>query len=178
MHWIYWPSPRARSINSITDLNNLYWYYVGNHACTNEYECKSDVPMAVLLEEIRLRKNKVKSDHILHNTQFSSSLYDTLSDRALRRCLEVASEKGASSWLTTIPIAEHGFISTKAPSVMLSVFGMAWLPLIFLWSVFVVPHLQLIMQWTAREVALLFCGITSCVTLLLSSWLKYVQMLW
>ena len=70
---------------------------------------KNDAPMAVLLEEIRLRKNKVKSDHRLHNTQFSSTLYDTLSDRPLRRCLEVASEKSASSWLTTIPIAEHGF---------------------------------------------------------------------
>ena len=70
---------------------------------------KSGAPITELLEVIKSRKNKTKSNRRVYNSQHSSTLYDTLPDRSLRRCLEVASEKGASSWLTTIPIAEHGF---------------------------------------------------------------------
>ena len=64
---------------------------------------------APIVEVIKSRKNKTKSNHRVYNSQLSSTLYDILPDHSLRRCLEVASEKGASSWLTTIPIAEHGF---------------------------------------------------------------------
>ena len=31
----------------------------------------------------------------------------------LRRAFEAASERGASCWLTTLPIAEHGFALSK-----------------------------------------------------------------
>ena len=46
------------------------------------------------------------------NTIFSN-LYESFSDPCLKRCLVVASEKGASSWLTTLAIVEHGFALHK-----------------------------------------------------------------
>ena len=33
----------------------------------------------------------------------------------VRRMIELAAEKGASSWLTTLPIEEHGFHLNKTP---------------------------------------------------------------
>ena len=65
---------------------------------------KNDAPITVLLEEIKSRKNKVKANHKTYNSRLYATTYDSLPDRPLKRCLEVASEKGASSWLTTIPI--------------------------------------------------------------------------
>ena len=42
-----------------------------------------------------------------------SDLYESFSDPSLKSCLVVASEKGASSWLTALPIAQHGFALHK-----------------------------------------------------------------
>ena len=33
--------------------------------------------------------------------------------KSLQRCLDVASEKGASTWLTALPLEEHGFVLHK-----------------------------------------------------------------
>ena len=40
-------------------------------------------------------------------------MYESFSDPSLKRCLVVASEKGASSWLTALSIVEHGFALHK-----------------------------------------------------------------
>ena len=39
--------------------------------------------------------------------------------------MQVASEKGASNWLATIPIVEHGFALTKVHSEMPFAYNMA-----------------------------------------------------
>ena len=74
---------------------------------------RNQVPIPTLLAETFGRKNKVKSNHSADNNSFSSILFESLSNPSLKRCLEVASENGASTWLTALPITEHGFTLHK-----------------------------------------------------------------
>ena len=74
---------------------------------------RNQVPIPTLLAESLGRKNEVKSDHRAYCNSLFSTLFESLSDPSLKRCLEVASEKGASSWLTALPITEHGFTLHK-----------------------------------------------------------------
>ena len=63
----------------------------------------------------------------------------------LQRAREFACLKGASSWLTVLPLDEHGFPFTKVTFVMLFVSAMVGHCFIFQQSVFVAPHLLLTM---------------------------------
>ena len=65
-----------------------------------------------LLEEVSQRKNKVKADRLAAIRLLVSELSNTISDN-LKRCLEAASEKGSSSWITALPIKDHGFALHK-----------------------------------------------------------------
>ena len=50
----------------------------------------------------------MKSNHRAHVSTLFSNFYKSFSDPCLKQCLVVAREKGASSWLTALPIVEHG----------------------------------------------------------------------
>ncbi|XP_062507224.1 uncharacterized protein LOC134183654, partial [Corticium candelabrum] len=58
------------------------------------------------------RKSEMKSQRRNFNRQLLDSLKDNASS-SLARSFELASEKGASSWLTVHPIEEHGFHLSK-----------------------------------------------------------------
>ena len=67
---------------------------------------RNQAPIPTLLAETFGQKNKVKSSHSADYNSFSSTVFESLSNPSLKRCLEVASEKGASTWLTALPISE------------------------------------------------------------------------
>jgi hypothetical protein len=70
--------------------------------------------MLDLLEEVSKRKNKVKADCLTSISSLVSELNNTSTNHFnLKRCLEAAGERGASSWLTCLPIKEHGFALHK-----------------------------------------------------------------
>ena len=57
----------------------------------------------------------------------SSSLYNTL-PQDLKRAVDLATEKGASSWLSTLPIQEHGFALHKAAFHDAVALRYGWIP--------------------------------------------------
>ena len=59
------------------------------------------------------KKEISATHHTLLNTKLSELKESLAEDYSLLCCLEVASEKGASSWLTAKPIKEHGFVLHK-----------------------------------------------------------------
>ena len=74
---------------------------------------RNQTPIFTLLSEPLIQKNKVKSNHQAHFNTLFSNLYESFSDSSLKWCLVVASEKGASLWLTALPIVEHSFALNK-----------------------------------------------------------------
>ena len=68
-------------------------------------------PFEAKAKQARAKRNI----HILHRQQdetVAADLKSTLSSKP-KRAMEASSEKGASSWLSTLPIAEHGFALHK-----------------------------------------------------------------
>jgi len=59
-------------------------------------------------ETIEATKKEVRTMNRTRHAQQASNVKDRLPDD-LKRQAEVASEKGASSWLSVLPIGEHGF---------------------------------------------------------------------
>ena len=57
-------------------------------------------------------KTQVRQENHVRNTTEAEELRDLLSD-PLRRAVDLAKEKGSSTWLTALPLAEHGFALHK-----------------------------------------------------------------
>ena len=85
---------------------------------------KITAPLAALImqlshsypPEAKAKQAKPKRNtHILHRQQDETAAADLKSTlpSMLKRAMEVSSEKGASSWLSTLLIAEHGFTLHK-----------------------------------------------------------------
>ena len=55
----------------------------------------------------------MKSNKQTFQHQLLESLQERGSSTLIKRCVELASEKGTSGWLTVQPIAEHGFHLSK-----------------------------------------------------------------
>ena len=72
----------------------------------------TSVSIMDLLEEVSQQKNNVKADCLAAIKLLVSELSNTISDN-LKRCLEAASEKRSSSWITALPIKDHGFAVHK-----------------------------------------------------------------
>ena len=89
---------------------------------------RNQTPIFTLLSESLICKNKVKSNHRAHFNTFFSNLYESFSDPCLKRCLVVASEKGASSWLATLAIVEHGFALHKGAFIDAICLRYGWTP--------------------------------------------------
>ena len=71
----------------------------------------SDFPYETVAEQLEIRSElrRVKKQELI-------SAVDSVSNDlpvSLKRSVELASEKGASSWLSTLPIQEHGFCLHK-----------------------------------------------------------------
>ena len=60
----------------------------------------------------RRARNHLQQDKQKHGNQAAATLYDKL-PKPLQRARKVASEKGASSWLTALPLQHHGFAIHK-----------------------------------------------------------------
>ena len=60
----------------------------------------------------RRARNKLQHDKRKHENEAAATLHDKLSE-PLQRTRKVASEKGASSWLTALPLQHHGFAIHK-----------------------------------------------------------------
>ena len=71
-----------------------------------------DANLNVHLETIAATKKDVRTLNRTRQAQQASNLKDQLPD-VLKRHAELASEKGASSWLAVLPIEEHGFHLNK-----------------------------------------------------------------
>ena len=63
-------------------------------------------------------KTQVRQENHARNTTKAEELRDLLSD-PLRRAVDLAKEKGSSTWLTALPLAEHGLPSTKGDALAL-----------------------------------------------------------
>ena len=89
--------------------------------------CNADMLSKTLVEKILsgasdLNWNSVRSNETPENTKKKSdecwirkkhAVINEIEDPGLRRSIELASEKGASNWLTVLPIDEHGFSLPK-----------------------------------------------------------------
>ena len=71
------------------------------------------IPISSICTNIAENKNTIKLNHSSALSDKVSSLRNTISDLSLLRCLDASSERGASSWLTVLPIKEHGFTLHK-----------------------------------------------------------------
>ena len=74
---------------------------------------KGDAPISLICSEVAENKKTVLRNHQSALSDQVSSLRNTITDPSLLRCLEAASERGASSWLSALPIREHGFTLHK-----------------------------------------------------------------
>lgn len=72
-------------------------------------------------------KSEVHQQKRLHIKQAVESLKDSLSPTR-RRAIELASEKGASNWLTTLPIEEYGFSLHKGAFADALALRYGWTP--------------------------------------------------
>ena len=70
----------------------------------------------------------MKSNHRAHFNTLLSNLYESFSDPSQKWCLVVASDKGASSWLTALPIVEHGFALHKGAFIDAICLRYGWTP--------------------------------------------------
>ena len=59
------------------------------------------------------RKAQVSSDNRHRCQEQADAIHHQLSEK-LQKAMELAKQKGASSWLTTLPLTEHGFALHKA----------------------------------------------------------------
>ena len=64
------------------------------------------------VQELLEIKNEIRHEKQTNLTRMESSVSESLCI-TLKKAKELASEKGASSWFTTLPIAEHGFCLHK-----------------------------------------------------------------
>ena len=69
-------------------------------------------PNATKAEQIRIKKESVKAKK-QRQSQAAAELKDKLPN-SLQRAISLLTEKGSSSWLSTLPIAEHGFALHKS----------------------------------------------------------------
>ena len=58
-----------------------------------------------------LKSDTKKRNHQLQSEQ-AQAIYDQLSPD-LQQCMELSSEEGSSSWLSVVPLEEHGFYLHK-----------------------------------------------------------------
>jgi len=72
-------------------------------------------------------KSEVKRQRRENLNVAASSIYDSLS-QDLKRAVDLATEKGASSWLSTLPIQEHGFALHKAAFYDAIAMRYGWMP--------------------------------------------------
>jgi hypothetical protein len=71
------------------------------------HDQSESLPYQTICDQIEA-KNEVKKQTREAQTVKSSNLSSVL-PAPLKRAVDIAKEKGASSWLSTLPIAEHGF---------------------------------------------------------------------
>ena len=88
-----------------SSLPNFPAYY-GSSCLSNHSRVQWNPYSAICDQE--LAKSKAKSDWRQEEFIFAESLYPLLS-QDLQRAVDIAKERGDSSWLTTLPIKEHGF---------------------------------------------------------------------
>ena len=74
---------------------------------------KGDAPISLICSEVAENKKTVLRNRQSALSDQVSSLWNTITDPSLLQCLEAASERGASSWLSALPIREHGFTLHK-----------------------------------------------------------------
>ena len=106
--WVEWVllSPHLRPRNSIM-IPSIF--------CHHWYKLLLTIlhPLSCHLSKTPQKKEISATHHTLLNTKLSELKESLAEDYSLLCCLEVASEKGASSWLTAKPIKEHGFVLHK-----------------------------------------------------------------
>ncbi len=71
------------------------------------HDQSESLPYQTINDQIEA-KNEVKKQSREAQTESSTNLSSVL-PAPLKRAVDIAQEKGASSWLSTLPIAEHGF---------------------------------------------------------------------
>ena len=71
----------------------------------------SSYSQSMKIEQQR-EKQQIKNDQRKERENQAATLYRQLPEQ-MQRAMDCASEKGASSWLSTLPIAEHGFALHK-----------------------------------------------------------------
>ena len=57
-------------------------------------------------------KNSIQSKNRQRQDQQAKDIYAQLTPQ-LKRCVDLAAEKGSSSWLTALPLPDHGFFLHK-----------------------------------------------------------------
>ena len=74
-------------------------------------EQSKDFPMEALEEQTRA-KNDVRQAGRQSQASIADSIYTTLPN-SLQKAVEISKESGASTWLTALPLEEHGFTLHK-----------------------------------------------------------------
>ncbi len=74
---------------------------------------QQETELETVLDEVLKRRRAVKAEKRKDTLKSASSLRESL-PRTLQRCLDVASEKGASNWLSCMPLQRHGFVLHKS----------------------------------------------------------------
>ena len=104
---------------SITELHSSQ--LVTSTLCEHILSQDPEYNYKVIAKQLEAKTQVCQENHV---TTEAEELRDLLSD-PLRRAVDLAKEKGSSTWLTALPLAEHGFAPTKGPFTTLSPSGMA-----------------------------------------------------
>jgi hypothetical protein len=115
-------NPKEESLKQYTDsifiLSPLIDSILLNH----------DISMDCVIKDIFDRKGQVAKTHSSQLITAITDFRSSLSDPSLICCLDVAGEKGASTWLTALPIQEHGFALHKGAFRDAISLGYGWTP--------------------------------------------------
>ena len=71
-------------------------------------EQSKDLPMEALEEQTQAKYDARQAGHMQAQASTADSLYTTLPN-SLQKTVEISKESGATTWLTALPIEEHGF---------------------------------------------------------------------
>ena len=115
---------------------------------------QSSAPLAdVLCDQLEAKQHVVDRHHKSITDSYDSLL--PLLSSSLYRSVLLSGESGSSSWLTALPLSEHGLHYTREPLEMPCVLGMVGNHLCYHQVVFVESNLLLSMLWDFRVVIFL-----------------------
>ena len=107
---------RHGGLGIINPTRNSRFYHQSSKSITAPLTSLISEQSLIYHQEAKAQQLTAKKEAIRQRKQRDSAAVPELEERLandMKRAMQVSTEKGASSWLVTLPIAEHGFALHK-----------------------------------------------------------------